>query len=336
MRVSAAGTPLPWRISEPGSKVDAVANRCFYMIAMGKWPPGSKLPPVRHLEAEWAVNRLTILKAYGMLASRGLVHHKPNGSFYVAEQSPKRDFGRDRIVLENLYEEVTRTVRSETDLLPLGVLRMLAKMAESRMRENPEIAFVECSRSQAADHAREIMARLHVPVLPLSLDEIRGEKMRIPSQVTVVLTTTFHIDELASLRERGTQVAALPIEISPEVLAEVARREGEIIFLESDRDLAHRTFRDATYMMGVGEPHVEVVKDIAGFLDARLGRGSEAPAPQGAAGPGTLYLIPQKEWEALDHRWREHNRVRPISCRLSQGAWQVIADTIRIPFGAAL
>jgi DNA-binding transcriptional regulator YhcF (GntR family) len=335
MKVSTPGGHLPWRVSESASKVDAVANRCFYMIAMGKWPPGTKLPAVRRLESEWAVNRITVLKAYGVLASRGLVHHQPNGSFYVAEQSVRRDFARDRIVLGNLYEEVMRAVRSQTDLLPLGVLRMLARMAESRMRENPEIAFVECSRSQATDHAREIMARVQVSVLPLSLDDIRGEKMWIPSQVSVVLTTAFHIDELESLRDGGTQVAALPIEISPEVLAEFDGGQRQVVFLESDRDLAHRTCKDAVYMMGVQEPRVEIVEDMASFLEARLGHGSEASTTQGVTDGGTMFLIPQKEWYGLDRKWREHDGVKPISCKLGEGAWRIIADTLRIPFGSA-
>jgi hypothetical protein len=46
-------------------------------------------------------------------------------------------------------------------------------------------------------------------------------------------------------------------------------------------------------------------------------------------------MIPQKEWEALDPGLQDHPQVRAISCRLSDPAWQIIADTLRIPFGTA-
>jgi len=321
---------LPWRVSKEGGKVETVANRCFYMIAMGKWPPGTRLPAVRQLESQWLVNRLTILKAYGMLASHGLVQHEPNGSFYVAEQASGRDLRRDRIVLGNLYEKVVATIKSETDLLPLEVLRMLARIAESRMQENPEVAFVECSRLQAADHAEEIMLRLGVPVLPLSLDEIRGDKIAIPSQVEAVLTTSFHIEELAGLRDQGINVVALPIEISRELLDQVTAGGREVVFLEPDEDLARRTRRDALWMMNLKEPRVKVVGDIAHFLRTALG--SSAPSSD-ALPADTLFLVPQRVWEELDPAVRQLGSVRPITCRLSDGAWQLVAEALGIPFG---
>jgi DNA-binding transcriptional regulator YhcF (GntR family) len=319
---------LPWHVSVATCKADTIANHCFYMIAMGRWLPGSKLPTVRDLESQWAVNRQTILKAYRSLADRGLVYHKPNGSYYVAEQAPHRDFTRDRIELEHLREETLRKIRSETDMSPLHVLRMLVRMAEARIAEEPEVAFVECSRSQAADHAGEITDRLQMPVIPLALDEIRGKHMRIPWHVKVVFTTSFHVDELRALERDATRVTALPIEISPDLLAELARSEREAVFLESEPILAHRTARDAIWMMGMEAPRIEVTPDMATFLEGHL----ESP---GAGASESLFLIPQKEWERLDARWRKHPAVRPISCRLTDAAWPIIGDTLRIPFGVA-
>jgi DNA-binding transcriptional regulator YhcF (GntR family) len=299
------------------------------MIAMGAWLPGSRLPAVRQLEAEWSVNRQTILKAYRSLAASGLVDHKPNGSYYIAEQGPKGDFSQDRIELENLYEEILQKIRDETDMSSLAVLRILARMAESRQREKPEVAFVECSRSQAEDHAREITERLSLPVLALALDEIRGKRMRIPSHVKVVFTTSFHTDELKDIEQGGTQAVALPIEISPDLLTEIAGREKDIVFLETDSELAHRTSKDAVWMMGIKDPRVEVATDIADFLDSHL-------KPPKADLSVTLFLIPQKEWEHLDAKWQEHRSVRSITCRLSAPAWQIISDTLRIPFGSVI
>lgn len=318
---------LPWRVSDVAGKATQIANHCFYQIAMGRWLPGSRLPAVRRLEMEWSVNRLTILKAYGLLVDRGLVDHQPNGSYYVAEQGPRRDFARDRIQLEGLYEEVLAKIRSETEMSPLGVLRMLVRIAETELVENPEVAFVECSRSQATDHAREITENLHIPVLPLSLDQIRGKKLRIPPPVRVVFTTSFHIDELSSLQKRDTQVIALPIEISPGLLAEIENQRKEIVFLEPDQDLAQRTIKDAIWMMGMKNPRVEVVPVIDEFLSAHFRSHSGEP-------PNTLFLIPQKEWESLDPEWRDHASVKPITCVLNEAAWPLVVEALNMPFAA--
>lgn len=320
---------LPWRVSDAASKADKIANHCFYMIAMGGWLPGSKLPSVRQSETEWSVNRQTVLNAYRSLASRGLVYHKPNGGYYVADQGPKRDFARDRIEVQNLYEDMITKIRAETDLAPLGVLRVLARIAESQQSEKPDIAFVECSKSQAADHAREISERLRFPVLPLALDEIRGKKMRIPPNVRVVFTTSFHFDELRDLETSETEIVALPMEISADLLRELKGRGEQVVFLESDRDLAARTAKDAVWMMSVEGPRVEVAPDIGAFLEEHLG----------SADAGTsevLFVVSQKEWEDLDPKWRTHASVRPVSCRLSEGAWPVVADALGIPFGSTM
>lgn len=329
MSTSFTSTHLPWRISAPAGKADTIANHCFYMIAMGKWAPGARLPSVRQLEAEWSVNRLTVLKAYRSLAARGLVYHKPNGSYYVAEQLPKRDFVRDRIEIENLHAEITRTIRSETDLSPVGVLRTLAKITESDLGEHPEVAFVECSKAQAADHAREILERLHIPIAPLTLEEIRGKRLRLPPHVKTVLTTSFHLDELVSLRAEGIEVVALPIEIAPELLAELESIGRQVVFLEPDTDLARRTATDAVWMMGIESPRVEVVSEIGDFLDDYF-ESSKADSAD------TLFLIPQKEWRHLDPRWHGHYAVRAISCRLCEAAWPIVGDVLRIPFGASV
>lgn len=320
---------LPWRVSATTGKADTIANHCFYMIAMGKWLPGSRLPAVRQLESQWAVNRQTILKAYRSLADRGLVYHKPNGSYYVAEQGSRRDFTRDRIELKHLYEETLRKIRSETDMSSLHVLRMLVRMAEAQIGEKPEVAFVECSRTQAADHAGEITERLQLPVIPLALDEIRGKHMRMPSHVKAVFTTSFHVDELRGLERDGTLVTALPIEISPDLLAELAGGDREVVFLESEPIMAHRTARDAVWMMGIEAPRIEVTSDMAAFLDDHL-------KSQGAEPFTSLFLIPQKEWERLGTEWREHPAVRPISCRLTDAAWPIVGDALRIPFGMSV
>ena len=314
------------RFRGPAGKADALVKHCFYMIAMGTWLPGRKLPAVRRVEEEWSLNRQTILKAYNTLAQMGLVEHRPNAGYYVVEHEANRGLIRDRIELERVFEKALRTIEAETGLFPLAVFRHLAEMAESKMAERPEVAFVECSRSQAVDHAGEIEERLGIPILPLSLDDIRGERFRLPPHVRIVLTTSFHIDELKHLEDEGYRVRFVPIRMSTDLLEEMASREEPAVFLESSDAMAFRTSNDATWMLGIDDPKVEVADDIGGFLRSRIEAG-------GGAQHGTLFIVAQKEWERLDADLKRLPFVRPITCQLSESAWPIVYEALRIPFG---
>ncbi|MHC4599291.1 MAG: GntR family transcriptional regulator [Planctomycetota bacterium] len=58
------------------------------LIASGIFPPGVKIPSVRALGTTLRVNPLTVSKAYGRLADRGLVKTERGKGVFVTEGKP--------------------------------------------------------------------------------------------------------------------------------------------------------------------------------------------------------------------------------------------------------
>ena len=309
------------------NKTDWVYKHCFYMIATGKWPPGAKLPSLRQAEHEWGVHRLTILKAYGQLSRKGFLEARPKSGYYVSAGRQSPDMNRDRLELEQIYTRIHKIIQKETDLFPLAVIRSLAQMAEIRNSEHPECAFVECSKSQAEGHAREISNAFDIPVLALSIDEISGKRWRIPSEVRIIITTYFHWEELSGLSDPPKRtLVSVPIEISPEVLREISSSTGETIFLETEQGLAERTSNDANWMMNIKSARVEVAADIEEKIGQHLGaRTGKKSMPK--------ILLSQKIWENIGENWKGHENVYPITCKISDAAWPRLEKLMKLPFG---
>lgn len=309
------------------NKVDWIFKHCYYMIATGKWLPGTKLPSLRQAEREWGVHRLTILKAYAELLEKGFLEARPKSGYYVSPQLESVDINRNRLELEQIYSMIYKKIQKETDLFPLAVFRALVRIAEMRNMEHPECVFVECSKSQAEGHAREIADRFDIPVMALSIDEISGKKWRIPAYARIIITTYFHQKELSGLSHALDQtLLSVPIEISPEVLEEIKSSTEEIIFLESERSLAERTSNDAHWMMNMKSPHVELATNIEEKIDQILGAGiGKRSLPK--------IFLSQKDWERISENWKKHENVRPITCKISDQAWPNLEKIITLPFG---
>jgi DNA-binding transcriptional MocR family regulator len=103
-----------------------VAARLERAIAAGTYPPGSRIPSVRGLHADWKVSINTVLEAYRELERRGLVLPQPRSGYVVAPrrvdrepQESKPDPGPTGISIRDLVLRVLRDSR-DAKLLPLG------------------------------------------------------------------------------------------------------------------------------------------------------------------------------------------------------------------------
>ena len=83
-------------------------------IASGELPPGTKLPSVRSLALQLAINPNTVAKAYAELVNRGAILSQRGVGVYVAEQ-------RQRLSLEERQTQLTGAVeRFVGEVIPLG------------------------------------------------------------------------------------------------------------------------------------------------------------------------------------------------------------------------
>src|SRR5271163_399599 len=70
------------------SRQQAVFDRLRRGILAGTLPPGSRLPPTRHLAEELAVARQTVVLAYERLAAEGYVRARIGSGTFVATDLP--------------------------------------------------------------------------------------------------------------------------------------------------------------------------------------------------------------------------------------------------------
>jgi GntR family transcriptional regulator len=95
---STSGVPITRQIAEQ------IRAGC----ASGSLRPGDRLPSVRQLAQELAVNQNTVLRVYERLTSEGLLERRHGDGTYVADRLPS---GQLQVQQELLRNEVARLVR---------------------------------------------------------------------------------------------------------------------------------------------------------------------------------------------------------------------------------
>ena len=76
---------MPWNLDSDKPIFSQIVERIESDIVSGKYAPGDKLPTVRDLAVEAAVNPNTMQKAYGELEKIGLVYSKRTSGRFVTE-----------------------------------------------------------------------------------------------------------------------------------------------------------------------------------------------------------------------------------------------------------
>ncbi len=300
-----------------------LARHCIYMIATGKWRPGQRLPSIRTIRQEWGLNQSAVQSAYGSLVEAGLAESRDRAGYFVRGGGETDRLSQHRRVLDRLRHRISELVRDESDLSLLGTLRYLTSIEEIERQQEPEIAFVECTRLQAEAHAAEISDRFRAPVRPLVLREIEKRRRPTSPMVTTVLTSPFHFQSVKTVYgDQDVHVAAVPIEVSPELHVRGAALQRSLVLIENEESMAQDIARDTEAILG-RRPEIMIAKDAAPVLEKLLGRGGKS-AP--------LVLLSPRLWGTLKGKWRSHPNVIQVSFRIAASAWPRIADECGMPF----
>lgn len=100
---SSSGVPITRQI------MDQIRTQC----ASESLLPGDRLPSVRELAKELAVNPNTILRVYERLTAEGLLERRHGDGTYVAENLPR---GQAKAQREVLQQEIERLAQRSLDL----------------------------------------------------------------------------------------------------------------------------------------------------------------------------------------------------------------------------
>ncbi len=95
-----------------------IIDYAFGCILSGGWRPGEKVPSVRELAVELAVNSHTVLKAYDHLQDNGIIVPKRGMGFYLSIDA------RDRVNDErrrDFFQSTLTDVFTEMDQLGITI-----------------------------------------------------------------------------------------------------------------------------------------------------------------------------------------------------------------------
>jgi GntR family transcriptional regulator len=107
-----------------------IADQIRAASVSGAIAPGDRLPSVRQLAKELAVNQNTILHVYERLTSEGLLERRQGDGTFVSQNLPR---GRARAQRELLVSEVDRLVHRAVDLgVAAGELKELVEESFDR------------------------------------------------------------------------------------------------------------------------------------------------------------------------------------------------------------
>lgn len=118
-----SGTPITQQLA------DQIRARC----ASGQLAPGNRLPSVRALAGELAVNQNTILRVYERLTAEGLLDRRHGDGTYVADRLPA---GRMRLQKDYLKQELRRLIE-QGQMLGMSVAEMQELVADLYAGEKP-------------------------------------------------------------------------------------------------------------------------------------------------------------------------------------------------------
>ena len=89
-----------------------IASQIRAQCASGALGPGDRLPSVRALAAELAVNQNTILRVYERLTAEGLIERRHGDGTYVADHIPTGQMKTQRQLLRQEIQRLAELART--------------------------------------------------------------------------------------------------------------------------------------------------------------------------------------------------------------------------------
>ena len=95
-----------------------IVDFCFSRVLQGDWAAETRVPSVRELAMEMAVNSHTVLKSYEYLQSQGIIYPKRGLGFFLAADARERVMSIRR---EEFYSTTLRDLFTSMDELGVTI-----------------------------------------------------------------------------------------------------------------------------------------------------------------------------------------------------------------------
>ena len=171
-----------------------IAETLRYRIATGVLPPGTVLPPLREAAHLWGANLHTVRRAYTELGRAGIVATRAaRGTVVLPPGGHRGADGRARSRLEAFLQRLLREARESHGLGPAELVGLLeGRRPPGPARARVTVYVAECSDTQSADLAAQLMERWQVTALPWRVDR------PAPPAGNPIVSTFFHYNDVRS------------------------------------------------------------------------------------------------------------------------------------------
>jgi DNA-binding transcriptional regulator YhcF (GntR family) len=183
---------IPLDHASPVPLYHQIAEALRYRIATGALPPGTVLPPLREAARLWGANLHTVRRAYTELGRTGIVVTRvARGTVVLPAGGSGRTERRAHAPLESFLEQWLREARMRHGLGPGELIRLLERRRPP-VRDGARVTVyvAECSDTQSADLAAQLMERWQVTALPWHVDR------PAPPAGHPILSTFFHYNDV--------------------------------------------------------------------------------------------------------------------------------------------
>ncbi len=95
-----------------------IVDYCFACILTRRWLPEQKVPSVREMALQMAVNTHTVLKAFDFLQNAGIIYPKRGMGYFLAADAEQQV---DRLRREQFFSETLQQLFAEMDMLGIDI-----------------------------------------------------------------------------------------------------------------------------------------------------------------------------------------------------------------------
>jgi len=99
-----------------------IVDYCFGRIMSGAWTEGEKIPSVRELAVQMAVNTHTVLKAFDYLQQNSLIASRRGMGYFLADDAKSRV---DELRRQEFYESTLNELFNEMDMLDIDISQVV-------------------------------------------------------------------------------------------------------------------------------------------------------------------------------------------------------------------
>ena len=183
---------IPLDHASPVPLYHQIAEAIRYRIATGALPPGAVLPPLREAARLWGANLHTVRRAYTELGRTGIVATRAaRGTVVLPPDRPGRAQRRTPSALESFLRRCLREAKERHGLGLGELIGLLESRRSPAAADEPVTVYVaECSDTQSADLAAQLMERWQVAALPWRVDR------PAPPAGHPVVSTFFHYNDV--------------------------------------------------------------------------------------------------------------------------------------------